>query len=311
MEVAIDLLQRYGLLVVFLNLLLTEGGLPIPAYPTLVTAGALGAASGADLPAIIIAAVAGSSIADLGWYYGGRYKGRGLLRTLCKVSLSPDSCVRQTETLFGRFGAYSLLIAKFFPGLTTITVSLSGITKVPLFAFLALDLAGAALFTGVPAVAGWLFHDAIADVLLTLARFGAGGILLLGTALAIFIGGRWWQRYNFQKQLRMDRITVEELIEMIDGGEPPLIFDVRSKESRLNDGIIPGALPGHPGEIDIAAAGYDRDREIVVYCACPSEASAAIACQHLKRAGFKKIRPLLGGIVAWQEAGREITLAAA
>ena len=311
METAISLLQHYGLLVVFLNLLLTEGGLPIPAYPTLVAAGALSAASGLGLPDIIVTAAVGAMIADLVWYFGAQRRGRGLLRTLCKLSLSPDSCIRQTESLFGRFGPWSLLIAKFFPGLNTITVSLAGITRVPISAFLALDLAGAALFAGVPVVLGWLFQDAIADVLLTLAQFGIGGMVLVALALGIFVIAKWWQRRQFARQLVMDRITVDELIDLLDGEEPPLILDVRPKEIRDLDGTIPGALPGHHTELDLKALNHAKDREIVVYCRCPNEGSAAVACLHLRKAGFKKIRPLLGGIDAWQQAGRQITLAAA
>jgi membrane protein DedA with SNARE-associated domain/rhodanese-related sulfurtransferase len=311
MDTAIILLQRYGLLLVFFNLLLTEGGLPIPAYPTLVTAGALGAASGLGLSEIIVTGAAATMVADLSWFAGARKRGRGMLRTLCRLSLSPESCVRQTESLFGKIGPWSLLIAKFVPGLTTITVSLAGMTKTPFALFLLLDLIGASLFVAVPVVAGWLFRDAIADVLLTLAQFGAGGLLVVLLALAAWLGGKWWQRFAFSRQLRMDRITVDELIHLLEGDEPPLILDVRPKEMRDADGVIPGALPGHPAEIDIEAHLDHRDREIVVYCACPNEASAAIACQHLKRAGFKKIRPLLGGVAAWTGAGREVTLAAA
>jgi membrane protein DedA with SNARE-associated domain/rhodanese-related sulfurtransferase len=311
METAIDLLQRYGLLAVFLNLLLTEGGLPLPAYPTLVTAGALATASGLGLSDVIATATFATMIADLGWFMGARHRGRGMLRSLCKWSLSPDSCVRQTETLFGRIGPWSLLVAKFIPGLTTITVSLAGMTRTPPALFLLLDLIGALLFVSVPVVAGWLFQDAIADVLATLARFGGGGLLLVLFALAVYLGAKWWQRFAFSRQLRMDRISVDELIALIDGGEPPLILDVRPKEVRASDGVIPGAQPGHPAEIDIAAHRHAREREIVVYCACPNEASAAIACQHLKRAGFRRIRPLLGGVDAWVKAGREISPAAA
>jgi len=311
METAILLLQRYGLLAVFLNLLLTEGGLPLPAYPTLVVAGALAARSGLRLPDIIAAAVSATLIADLGWFAAARHRGRAMLRMLCRLSLSPDSCVRQTETLFGRIGPWSLLVAKFVPGLTTITVSLAGMSRTPPVLFLALDLTGAALFVSVPVLAGWLFHDAIADVLLTLARFGAGGLLALLMALALYLGAKWWQRVTFSRQLRMDRITVDELFALIDGGEPPLIFDVRPREARVADGIIPGAQAGHPAELDLDAHLHAREREIVVYCACPNEASAAIACQHLKRAGFKRIRPLLGGVDAWIRAGGAIISAEA
>ena len=74
----------------------------------------------------------------------------------------------------------------------------------------------------------------------------------------------------------------------------------------MQDGIIPGAIAAHPTELHPIIKNYSRDVEIVVYCACPNEESAATAAKHLKQAGFKKIRPLHGGIEAWVDAGYPI-----
>ena len=74
----------------------------------------------------------------------------------------------------------------------------------------------------------------------------------------------------------------------------------------MQDGIIPGAVPAQPEDIDPVVATYSRELEIVVYCACPNEESAATAAKHLRQAGFKKIRPLLGGIDAWVQTGHPI-----
>jgi rhodanese-related sulfurtransferase len=104
----------------------------------------------------------------------------------------------------------------------------------------------------------------------------------------------------------MDRITVAELRKLIDDGQEIVILDVRSKEIRAQDGTIPGAVPAHPTDTDPALKGYPRETEIIVYCACPNEESAATAAKHLKQAGFKKIRPLLGGIDAWVQAGHPV-----
>jgi rhodanese-related sulfurtransferase len=104
----------------------------------------------------------------------------------------------------------------------------------------------------------------------------------------------------------MDRISVQELTDMIDGGETPVIFDVRSAESRQRDGMIPGAVAAHAAEIEAVMKQYPRNVEVVIYCACPNEATAAVAAQHLRRAGYRKIRPLLGGIEAWSQAGRPL-----
>jgi len=307
METAIFLLERYGLLVVFINLLLTEGGLPLPAYPTLATAGAMMGAS-YDAPELVGTALTASLVADIAWFWNGRRNGRRILRALCKLSMSPDSCVRQTESLFAKFGVWSLLFAKFFPGMTNITVALAGVTKTPPALFLLLDVIGALFFVGVPIGLGWLFRDAIADILATLASLGLIGGGALVVALSLYLGIKWWQRRTFVRQLMMDRISIDQLIELIDGGKDPLILDVRPPEVRRQEGMIPGALPAHPADAGVALEGYSRDREVVVYCSCPNEASAAVACLHLRRAGFKKIRPLAGGTDAWVQAGRQLQI---
>jgi membrane protein DedA with SNARE-associated domain/rhodanese-related sulfurtransferase len=299
----VSLIEQHGLLVVFLNVLLCESGLPVPAYPTLMTAAALVTEGRYRIPAIILAGIAGSFIPDLALYWsGGRY-GRRILGVLCRISLSPDVCVRQTETAFAKLGPWSLLFAKFVPGLSSLSVAMAGVTRLPLPAFLLLNGVGALLFVGVPVALGRIFQAEIAGLLATLAQVGEWGIVILVAALGVYLLARWWRRQLFIRRLRMARITVEELRRLIDEGPRPLILDVRAKIARAEDGIIPGALAAHPKEIDPVVMAYAHDREIVIYCACPNEATAATAAMHLRRAGFTQIRPLLGGITAWVEAG--------
>src|SRR5689334_7086280 len=91
------LIEHYGLLVVFLSVLLDVGGLPIPSYPALLVAGALSLSDGASVPQIIAAGVAGAIVADLLWYAAGARLGNRVLALLCRFTISPDSCVRQTQ----------------------------------------------------------------------------------------------------------------------------------------------------------------------------------------------------------------------
>lgn len=300
------LLQQYGLVVVFLNVLISQGGAPLPMWPVLMIAGALSIGGGAPLPEVFAAAVLGAMLADLAWYAAGAGYGRRVLGLLCKVSLSPDSCVRQTETVFGRFGPVALLFAKFVPGLGYVTVALAGVTGVFLPIFLLLDAIGAAVYFAVPILLGRIFHDAIDAVMTTLIELGKDGILVVAAALAAWLLVRWVQRQLFIRRLRMDRISVDELAHLIDDGKRPVIFDVRSAEARAQNGMIPGAIAAHPTEIQSVLTAYPRDVEVIIYCACPNEATAAIAANHLKRAGYRKIRPLLGGIDAWASAGRPV-----
>jgi len=303
MEQIAGLIAQFGLLAVFLTVLLDEGGLPLPSWPLLAAAGAMAFTGSISLPAVIAAAVGGSIVADNLWYWIARLHGRRVLALLCKMSLSPDSCVRQTESVFSRVGPPALLFAKFVPGLGNITVALSGITRLPLRVFLPLEIAGSAIYLTIPILLGWLFHDAVASVLQTLAALGEYGLLLIAAALGGWLALRWRERQAFIRQLRMDRITVSELAALMAQEDTrPVILDVRPAEARAQGGMIPGAIAAHPENMD-ALADHSRDIEIVIYCACPNEASAAMAAHHLRRAGFKHIRPLLGGIDAWAGAG--------
>lgn len=307
MDDVVRLIEQFGLFAVFFTVLLDEGGLPIPASPLLAVAGALTARGELNLAMLVASAVAGSFIADNGWYWLGRTRGRRVLGFLCKLSFSPDSCVRDTETLFVRVGPAALLFAKFIPALGNVTIALAGITRVPFAIFLPLEIAGATIYLGTPILLGRIFHNAVSELLDTLERLGVIGIGLLAVALAFYLFIRWWQRMLFIRQLRMDRITVDELVTLLDNEKKPLVLDVRSRAARA-DGIIPGAIPAHPTEMHPTLAHHDRDAEIVVYCACPNEATAAVAAKHLKAAGFKRIRPLLGGVEAWAMAGHKLVI---
>jgi len=307
MDHIIRLIEQFGLLAIFLNVLLDEGGLPLPAFPLLVVAGALAAQGKLNIASIIAAATAGSVIADNSWFWMGRFHGRRVLGLLCKLSLSPDVCVRQTELMFTRVGPASLLFAKFIPALGNITIALAGITRLSFLIFLPLETVGAAIYLSVPVLLGRVFHSAVSKLLETLERLGFIGLAVLIFALALYLLIRWWERMMFIRQLRMDRITVDELIDLLNNEKKPLLLDVRSRAARA-EGVIPGAIPAHPAEMHPMLNQYDKNSEIVVYCSCPNEATAAVAAKHLKKAGFKKIRPLLGGTEAWTKAGHKLVI---
>jgi membrane protein DedA with SNARE-associated domain/rhodanese-related sulfurtransferase len=306
MQEIISIVAQHGLLLVFLTVLVAEIGVPLPALPLLMTAPTMVAPSAFALPEVIAAGVGGCLIADLAWFWGGQRYGHRVLGLLCKMSLSPDFCVRQTETVFAKLGARSLLFTKFFPGLSTVSVAMAGVTKMSPSAFLLLNTIGALLFVGVPVGLGWIFQDAIAEILSALRDFGRYAVLFVCAALGLYLAARWWRRATFIRQLRMDRITVGELLGLISQGHMPVVFDVRSKDARTREGVIPDAVPLDSGQMDAAVAGYSREQEIVLYCSCPNEASAAVAARQLKRSGFRKIRPLLGGIDAWVQAGQPL-----
>lgn len=305
MTTLVHLLREFGLGFVFLNVLLEQGGLPIPAVPTMMVAGAISASSGGNLALLVVVAVAGAVIADSFWYYTGRRLGMRVLRLLCRVSLSPDSCVRQTESIFSRWGPRSMLVAKFVPGFASVSTALAGAVRIQYWKFLVFDAIGATLWVGAAVGLGYLFREALTDVLDTLAALGKWGVMLLAVALAAYIASKWWQRRLFVRQLRMDRITVDELRRLMESGTIGAILDVRAPMSQHETGVIPGARTVHIETLEGLGELVDEG-EVVVYCACPNEESAVKVAKRLRELGFKRVRPLQGGIDAWVEAGFDV-----
>jgi membrane protein DedA with SNARE-associated domain len=259
-------LQHYGLVVVFLNLLVAQAGVPIPVFPTLLVAGALSATSGAPLGAVMAAAVAGSLIADFGWYTVAARVGRPVLDLLCRISVSPDSCVRRTEDLFGRFGPRALLFVRFVPGLRYITVAMAGIYRLNRWLFAVLDGVGATLYVAVPLALGRLFKPSIDQLLAALLASGRLGALVIVGVLAIYFLVKYAERRAFIRKLRMERVSVSELADMIGAGRTPVIFDVRSEDSRLRDGVIPGAVGANAEDMDWVLGKFPLETEIIIYC---------------------------------------------
>ncbi len=303
METLLTLIHQYGLLFVFANVLVLQAGLPVPAYPTLIITGALAAMGGAGAPGLIGVAVVAALIADLCWYAAGRRFGSRVLKTICRVSLSPDSCVRQTESIFARWGARSLAVAKFIPGFASVATSMAGVVRLPLWKFVVFDAIGAALWSGVAIGLGYVFSSAINQVLGVFEALGRIGLWLIAGAFVLYIAARWWQRELFVWQLRMDRVSVDELRDLMDTKRVGKVIDVRSPMSQALTGRIPGAITVDPQNLHVELLLVEPENEVVVYCACPNEYTAAKVAKALLQHGFKRVRPLLGGIDAWKAGG--------
>ncbi len=306
MQHLVSLIEQYGLSFVFLHVLAEQAGVPLPAYPTLILAAALIAHAHYTIPELLLAAVAAAMIADLGWYFAGSRLGRPVLRTLCRISLSPDSCVRQTESIYIRWGAPSLLVAKFIPGFAAVATALAGSIGTRLWLFLLFDALGALLWAGLAVALGVAFRDAVNDVIDVLDQLGKWGLLAIIAAFALIVLMKWWQRQRFYRQLRMARISVEELRGLLDRGELPIILDVRSPLAQGQDGHIPGAISIDAQTLGDATPKLSAAGEVIVYCACPNEASSALIAKRLIQQGYSRVRPLHGGIDAWIAAGYAI-----
>jgi membrane protein DedA with SNARE-associated domain/rhodanese-related sulfurtransferase len=295
-----DLVITHGILLVFLATLAARIGAPMPAAPFLVIAGGLAAMGQMSWVAALVVAIVASNLGDGLWFWAGRRHGYRVLRLLCRISISPDSCVRQSETFIQRWGGRSLIAAKFVPGVSVVAPPMAGAMGMSVLAFLGFATLSAALWAGLFLGIGWVFAQQIQkalDMLSTLGVVSAGLLLLIAAA---YLTLRWWRRRLFLQGVAMPRVQVEELRAMIDAGTLPTLIDVRSSATRdIDERRIPGAIVAALADIEKVTRDLPRHAELVLYCNCPNEASAATAARRLAAAGFTRVRPLAGGLDAW------------
>ncbi|MFL6706831.1 MAG: rhodanese-like domain-containing protein [Massilia sp.] len=299
MSQIVHLIHTYGVLIVFGTVLLEQIGLPIPAMPMLIVAGALAAGGEISWAACLAASVAACLISDYFWFKAGRFYGKRILRLLCKISLSPDYCVSQTEDKFRRWGAKSLIVAKFVPGFNTVAPPLAGAMGTTTPVFIAYSVAGGVLWSATGIVAGIIFRDGIDDVLDTLETMGGVALMGIAVLLGIFVLYKFIERRRFRHSLPVERIRIEELSALLDGEEKPVIIDARSLTAQQLERAIPGALSYTDCEPGKLMASLDKDSHIVVYCSCPNDVTAAQVARQFVANGFHRARALHGGLDAW------------
>lgn len=267
MQELTELLAQYGLLLVFTNVFLSQVGVPVPATPMLVVAGALAAQGEFGYAALLLVALVATLAGNIPWYFAGRRYGHRLLRTLCRVAIEPDSCVKQTESIFERWGAPSLIVAKYIPGFSTVAPPLAGAMRLGFPFFLLFSALGALLWIILPVMLGAVFHAEVEQALDWLTGLGTGALMLFAALVAVYVGTKATQRYFFLRMLRSARMTTAELRELLQGEQPPVIVDVRSDTvRRLDPRYIPGAIAVSLTDVSAALRGIPPDRDVVVYC---------------------------------------------
>ncbi|WP_250534862.1 DedA family protein/thiosulfate sulfurtransferase GlpE [Caballeronia sp. AZ10_KS36] len=309
-----QLVDRFGPAIVFINVMGSALGLPVPAMPTMIIVGAStalmavnGGAFWPPLAGVLAVAVLGGVLGDLVWFQGGRKYGDRTLKTICKLSLSRDTCVKKTERFFGRWGVRILLVAKFIPGLSLVSVPLAGAMGVRLRSFILHDGAGVALWSAVGLTVGVMFAAELEMLFAMISRLGRQAVIVVAVLLAVYVTYRWWRRRALMATLEKARINVDDLYALMHGNPLPVIFDIRSAEKRMLDPyVIPGALFADERELQKIIESYDKDRKLVIYCSCPNEVSAAWMAKTLRNAGFRDVLPLTGGLDAWRLAGFEV-----
>lgn len=304
MPETVQFLLRHGYLLVFVWVFVEQAGLPIPSAPMLLAAGTLSGTGRMNLGLAIALATLAAMSSDALWYQMGRRKGVKILRLLCRISLEPDSCVRRTQMSFERNGARVLLFSKFLPGLNAMTPPLAGIIRMGWRRFVVPDALGALLWASAYVLTGYAFRGKLERIGARASLMGTWALIILLAAFASYIGWKFYNRQKFLRTLRIARITPEELKEKIDAGEDLIIVDLRhALEFDAQPETIPGALRMDASELEEAHEVIPRDREIVLFCACPNEATAARLALLLRKKGITRIRPLAEGYDGWRHRG--------
>jgi len=302
MALSEHILLTYGYLLLFAWVLVEQFGIPLPAAPVLLAAGALSAEHELSFPLALLACVLASLAADSAWFLIGRRYGHHVLRILCKLSLEPTTCVRRTQDSFGRRRGVTVMVAKFVPGLSTLAPPVAGQNGMGFGSFLFFDGIGAMLWVGALLLAGRFFGDLLKHDprMLDWAGEFSGGLLFLG--ILGFLVARIVRRRVILKNLAAARLEPEELKQWLDAGEPVYIVDLRHP-AEPDSFTLPGA---HRISLRALAARHQeipRDRDIVVFCDCPNEATAAKAALTLHKLGIERVRPLRGGYDEWKRLG--------
>lgn len=265
-----DLLQfvvQHGYVLVFFWVMAEQAGLPIPASPLLLAAGALAGQHQLNFGLVVLTAALGSLASDTFWYSFGKRRGAAVLNWLCKIALEPDSCVRRTETTFTKLGFRTLLVCKFIPGLNTAAPALSATAGIGLPQFLLFDWLGAMLWASAFTGLGLVFSKQLDRVAEVVAQLGSWAVVLVVAAVAGFIGYKLYQRQRFLKEIAGLRISPEELKSMLDAGRALTIVDLRHPLDLLPDPrTLPGALQISPEELEARNNEITRDGEIVLFC---------------------------------------------
>jgi membrane protein DedA with SNARE-associated domain/rhodanese-related sulfurtransferase len=309
MPIALTFFVKYAYLILFLWVLVEQIGVPVPSIPLLLTAGTLSAAhklsAGESLLVVLLACLLSDSL----WYLLGRRFGNKVLKLLCRFSLEASTCVTKTEGYFTKRGPVTLLFAKFVPGLSTVAAPIAGQTGMPFEHFLLWDLAGSVIWAETYLMAGRFFGDIAKKSAPFFQMLGHFAVVLVALMVIALFTWRVVKQRRFLARVRSMRLEPAELKEMIDDAErdgtaAPFIVDLRHPLDYLPDPrVLPGAVRVGPAELALHSERIPRDRDVILYCTCPSEETSAKVALQLHRMGVNRVRPLRGGFDGWKLAG--------
>jgi membrane protein DedA with SNARE-associated domain/rhodanese-related sulfurtransferase len=306
MDTIAHLFERFGAAIVFVNTLLHELGLPIPLTPTVLVAGAA-ATELLAFASLVAAVVAGTLIGNSVWFAAGRRFGPRVLKGFCRVSLSPDSCVGRTGQAFERWGGALFIVGRFIPGVSLVAPPVAGALGMRWSKFLWLSALGSVVWASAMVVVGVALQEVVMALAQAITEVPAGTwVALLGLA-ALYVLWRYAVRDRARRALQVPRLSVAQLHEAMQSPTPPVVIDVRGSTMQQVDARrIPRALTLALRDLESYRAEDFAGRRVVLYCACPNEASAAAGARILRERGHGDAHALLGGIDAWIAAGHEI-----
>lgn len=286
-------------MLVFFNVLLQQLGAPVPAVPTLILSASL---SGKWSGVLLLAGVATSAslIADWAWYLAGRFYGYKVLALLCKLSINPESCVSQTESRFRVWGPWSLVVAKFIPGFSTVAPPIAGAVNMSIVSFTLASAAGAFLWAMAALLAGWLFQDQVN------AMFAAFKDNLFVVGLVIALICSFWlmwklaRRDAFLTRQSSPKIPAAEVFKRVRAGDATLrLIDLRPAVVQAAEPLA-GWLPLTSDSALAAARAWPKTDTLVTMCACPNDVSASHAADLLRQGGYRNSVAMQGGYEAWK-----------
>jgi membrane protein DedA with SNARE-associated domain/rhodanese-related sulfurtransferase len=309
MNEIVQYLARHGYSVLFAAVFARQLCLPVPALLFLMAGGALAGNGRLNLALVIGLGVIGCVLADLVWFEAGRRRGDEVVHFVHRFSSASDSTAARTKRLFARYGTKILVVAKFVIGLDAIAPPLAGMSGTSVPRFMTFDGMGATLWAGSYAVLGYVFYQQLDKAAAYAKQTGAilTAIVLLLIAGLIIRRVIYW--YRLVQELRLARITPEQLKSMLDRGEKPVIVDVQGCVFHRASHVagIPGAIQVNGRRLgqyqDTPIPDDWRGREVVLYCSCPSEITSARVARLLMQKGIEHVHPLAGGLKGWRALG--------
>jgi membrane protein DedA with SNARE-associated domain len=262
----VQTLVEHGYITLFLANLIERLGIPVFTTPVIVAAGLLAASGKLSLALVIAITVVATLLGDWVWYELGKRRGTKVVNLLCRISLSRETCVERTKKFSKKHSDYSLLYTKFVPGVSHISPPLAGMSKVPLGRFMAFNAIGTFLWAAALALSGWLSMRP-----LEWARIATIALTLLPVIVVLLVianfAWKYVQKRNFIRELRMERMSAQQLCDRLASDDKPMVIDLRHPLDVLHDPRgIPGAVNVLPEDIEARAKELPLEREFVVVC---------------------------------------------